>query len=208
MYIPVVNGFEARLSELIALMPTFSPEVILPGVQPEHVGIGLLSAGLALGFAYLEKRWWPNVKVRWGAWKFARSEYTRKATRTREAMSNRELKLREMIGDIIVDGLLRAGVRGELSLQEERKLYKWLADALKMPDLVPQKSRADDIKKEILSRFHQGYYSMNGVKVEAILMDSKIKRETVTPPPLPVEATVVKREVSTSKYWKPKPVAA
>lgn len=204
------NGFAARVSEL---------SQSFPDVTVEHVGIGVTSAGVALLLAYIEKAWWPGVKRRYAAWKFARDEYTRKAMRTKEAMEKREAMLRDIVGQMISDGLLEKEFTGEISWQELRRLCKDISQRLNMPDLVPAKVRADTVKQEIKARLHgvetfykngiacrRPLYSKTREEFTEILAELKARRQT--PPPLPQEQVVVKPAYSTSKYWKPKPVAA
>lgn len=201
MNLSVLDGFSSRVSEAING---------IPAIDPGHIGIGLSSFGAALLLAYAEKRWWPTIAEKWGAYQFAKRELRRKLQRTKEAMDNREVRLQQMIGEILVDGLLERGVRGELSLQEEKKLLKELGHKLGLKDLLTpcDKLRIDALKKEILARFHQREYgySLNGAQVEEILRANRERRKT--PPPLPPEAQVVTTVASTNKYWKPKPVAA
>lgn len=191
----LIDGFSQRVLELANT---------IPAISPSHIGIGVIAAATATLFAHAEMRWWPRIKGKYDAWKFAKSEIQRKAMRTQEAMDKREVRLREIIGEIISDGLLDREINGEISWQELKKVCQEFSTKMNMPDLVPAAARADIVKDEIKARFHRGMYSISGERVEAILLASKLRRET--PPPLPTQEVVVVR--ATNKYWKPKPVAA
>ena len=194
----VFNGAAQRLSELQAALP----EIHVPEITGGHIGFGLAMLGTGMLAAYAERYWLPAWKTKRAAKAFAKSEAKRKAMRLREAMDKREARLREMLAEILVDGILDRQVLNELSDQEGKKLYKLVSEKLDIPDLVPRQTRFDIVKAEIRSRFHLGYYKRNAGELDAILKQRLAK----TPPPLPKE--VVETAYSTSKYWKPKTVAA
>jgi len=206
----VTNGLGQRLDEL---------SLYFPDLTMSHIIVGVFAALVAVLLAQFETRWWPRIKNRVGAWIFAIKEAKRKKMRTKEAMDKREVRLRELLGEIIVDGLLDLGVQGKLSIQEEKRLTIWASQKLGIPDLVSQKLRFETIKQEIKARFYKTetyykngvaferpLYRRTGEEIAEILRKRKAQRET--PPPLPREAQAVKPAPSANKYWKPKPVAA
>lgn len=176
-----INGIGDRATELYVSMPE---------VSPNNVGVLLLGVGGALGAAYIEKRWWPVWKAKREAKRFAKSETLRKAKRVREAMDIREVRLREMLSEMITDGVLDRQVKGELSNQEGKKLLADLSLRLNLPDLVPLKSRKEIVKQEIKARFHKGLYKRN-----------PLEERNETPPEKAVGKPV-------NKYWRAKAVAA
>lgn len=106
-----------------------------------EVGLVLLSIGLVFGGVYVYRHILPNV-LNW----------RRRRKRTREHMDNREIKIKEMIADDLVDLVLNRQVKGELSDQEGRKVFAWLSDRLDIPGLVPSKARAEIVKQGIKAR--------------------------------------------------------
>lgn len=116
----------------------------LPSNTVGYIGEGLLAIGLLAGAVYVARRW----PIWWDKWSKSRL----RQHRTREAMDNRERQLKAMMQDIIFDGLLDASVGQKISLQEERKLYAWIAEKLDMPELIPAKDNAENVKSAIRSR--------------------------------------------------------
>lgn len=106
-----------------------------------EVGLVLLSIGLVLGGVYGYRHILPKV-LNW----------RRRNKRTREHMDQRELKLKEMVADMLVDGVLDRQVEGQISTQEANKLFAWLSDQLDIPGLVPSKARAEIVKRGIKAR--------------------------------------------------------
>lgn len=153
-----------------------------------EVGLVALGVGITLGASYLTRIFWK--------WRDARlaleAERSRKALRLQEAMGNRQNRLKELVTEMICDGLFEAEFAGKISEQEMKKLYKEFSEKMELPELVPTKTRSKIIKQEIKARRAKGFY----------LVRNKI------PGPKPGEAPVgvVKRLVS--KYWRAKPASA
>lgn len=116
-------------------------------VTAGQAGVLFLSAGLLLGLYSLYRK------------KFSREARTnaRRLKGERKAMDIRQVRLREILTEIIADGLLDRGIKGELSLQEEHKILKEVSAKLDLPDLISTKSRSKIIKQEIKARRAKGY---------------------------------------------------
>lgn len=141
-----VSGFQQRVEELYVNLP----EVELPSAG--QVGLLLVAVGLALMIPYIEKDMWPSVKAWWGAKQFAKSERIRKQKRTKEAMDIREVRLQELLCDMIVDGLLKYDVDGKISGQEHRRLLKEFGTKMGLKELLSTKGRKEEIKEGIIKR--------------------------------------------------------
>lgn len=180
----LLQGFGARAHEAYNQVPEV-PEI----VQQHLLNVLLaIAIGLLVNHAYLY--YLPVWKARRAAKKFAKSEALRKAKRTKEAMDKREVRLREILGEIITDGILDRQVKEEISDQEMRKLMAEASQKLGIPELVPLKTRSEIVKREVRRRL----FSTKGYNLHPVVLEKK-------PPPLPVASTV-------SKYWRRKPVTS
>lgn len=178
------NGAEARAMELYAS---------LPNVSADEAGLVLLGVGAALGLRYIIKMyptWMQQRAVR----AFERSELERKTKRTQEAMDKREVRLREMLTEMITDGMLHLSVKQEISDQESKRLLAEISQKLNLPDLVPPKTRAEIVKLEIKGRLRKAEKKPRGPK------PVKVFREKTRP-----EKAVGKL---VNKYWPAKTAVA
>ena len=108
------------------------------------MGISLLEAGgvvLALGLLA-------------GAFEWHRRYCKGKGYRM--ALKVRDRKKKEILSQVINDGLFEAECKGILSNQEVNGLYNELSVKLNLPDLVPAKRRVKIVKSEIKARLHKG----------------------------------------------------
>ena len=157
-----------------------------PEISAGDAGMVLVAVGWVAGGV--------NLGERIPRWTFAFKEWKRKRTRTREAMDNRDVQLKDWLGDGITDLFLTAEVNGKISNQESRRLMKEISEKLHLPDLVPTKSRAQQIKQEIKARRAKGLY----------------KEPARIPGPKPGDAVpktgAVKQFVS--KFWRTSSVAS
>lgn len=142
----LVIGFTTRMDEMLVNLP----HVEAPTMG--QVGLFLVALGVALTIPYLEKDAWPKVKAWWGARQFEKSERLRKQKRTKEAMDIREVRLNELMCELIVDGLLKLDVEGKISGQEHRKKLREFGEKLGLTDLLSTKGRKEEIKESIIKR--------------------------------------------------------
>lgn len=151
------NSFVEGLSQRVEELYTNLPEVALPTAG--QWGFLLIAVGFAMMVPWLEKDVWPRMKDWWGAKKFAKSERLRKQKRTKEAMDIREVRLQEMLCELIVDGLLKLDVEGKISGQEHRKFLKEFGTKMGLNDLLSTKARKDEIKDGIIKRLVRDVHS-------------------------------------------------
>lgn len=176
------DGLETRATELYAHVS---------GITAGETGLVLLGVGATMWLHYIYKMY-PSWRQQRAERAFLRSEEERKKKRTQEAMDIREVRLREMLSEIITDGILDRQVKQELSDQEGKRLMRELSLKLNLPDIVPQKTRSKIVKQEIKARRAKGIH-----KKVAIPGDP--------PTPAPTKGFVGKL---TNKYWRAKTVPA
>lgn len=151
------NSFAEGLSHRVKELYTNLPDVQLPTAG--QWGILLIAVGMGMMVPWLEKDIWPSVKAWRGARQFAKSERLRKQKRTKEAMDIREVRLQEMLCELIVDGLLKLDVEGKISGQEHRKFLKEFGTKMGLADLLSTKSRKEEIKEGIIKRLVRDVHS-------------------------------------------------
>ncbi len=161
-------------------------DIQMPVITAGEVGAVLVGTGLLLGSAYLFKQWVKLRDVRLAA----KAEKTRKDMRLQQAMGSRQDRLREILTEIIDDGILDAEMAGKISEQEMKKLLKEMSEKLDLPELVPTKTRSKIVKQEIKARRAKGFY----------------KTCSPIPGPKPGEATPSVVKTFVNKYWRGKTV--
>lgn len=192
------NGFE-RYAEMINALP----EVPLPTAG--QVGFLVVAVGLGMAIPFIEKTWWPKWKAKREAKKFADSERKRKEMRMKEAMDIREVRLQEMLTEMIGDGLLTHLAEGHISGQEYRRLLKEFGDKMSLTELLSTKSRKAEIKDGIIRRMVRGVNDVTTYTVD------KCGRRTITtniPGPKPGETTSQEVGKAISKGWSSSRVAS
>lgn len=195
----LVSGFDARVGELMLYLQD------VPTPTAGQWGLLVLAVGMGMAIPYIEKTWWPKWKAKREAKRLAKSELRRKTRRTREAMDIREVRLQELLCDMIVDGLLKYDVEGKISGQEHRRLIKEFGEKMGLNDLLNTKGRAQMIKDAIIRRLARDIHNVNTVTVDKC---GRRAVNTKIPGPKPGEPTTDVVGKANSSRWSSKRVAS
>ena len=160
MGLSAMSGFEERVHEAITVLSD------VPTPTAGQWGVLFVAVGMGMMFPYIEKTWWPRYKAKRAAKKFAESERKRKEMRMREAMDIREVRLQDMLTEMIGDGLLTHLSEGRISGQEYRRLVKEFGEKMKLTELLSTKSRKEEIKDNIIRRMVRGVNDVSTYTVD------------------------------------------
>lgn len=195
----LVNGLMARATEFYHSLPAI-PDI--PPLTPGHVGIAVLVVGLGMAGAYAERQWLPGYKQWREARRLAKADLARKRRRVKEAMDIREVRLQDMMVEMITDGLLDRFASGKISGQEYRAKMAEFGFKMGWGDLLNAKARSEKTKEDIRERI------ANDVHNKETTTSDKYGVRPVSvkiPGPPPGVATEVAK--SANKYWRAKTVA-